>query len=171
MPPRKIADAGATIYDFVDEFLVVCPACSGRALVTASVGRRPPRLTCPGCGRAQDWKASAYGVLFSRPASGWPEGQFALGDAADAYFHLPLWLQSPCLGHTLWAFNERHLAFLREYVAATDRRVVRRRSEEPLNTLLASRLPRWIQLAKNRRVLLHAISKLEARALVIRSRR
>ncbi len=164
MASKSMTTAGVTIYDFVDEFLVVCPACSGRAAVRAETESKPPRLTCPGCGRSQDWKATAYGVLFSRPASGWPEGQFAIGDAADAYFHLPLWLQAPCVGHTLWAFNERHLAFLRDFVGATDRSVPQRLASEPLNTLLASRLPRWIQVGKNRRVILKALSKLEVRA-------
>ena len=166
MVPKMITMPEATIYDFVDEFLVVCPACSARAVVRAGTDGKPPRFTCSRCGRSQDWKAASYGVLFSRPASGWPEGQFAIGDAADAYFHLPLWLQSPCLGHTLWAFNERHLVFLRDFVEATNRAVRRRDADQPLNTLLASRLPKWIQLSKNRSVVLRTLSRLEARAEV-----
>lgn len=165
MARRRLPPPGpVTIWDFVDEFLVVCPRCSGCAVVRAGTSSRPARCTCSSCGHSQVSKVASRDVLFSRSASGWPEGQFAIGDAADAYFHLPLWLQVPCLGHTLWAYNERHVAFLRDYVAATDRRSPHRSASDPLNTLLASRLPKWMQLAKHRPAVLRELSKLEDKA-------
>ena len=150
-----------TIWSFVDEFLVVCPCCGGKAVVKASTDEIPPRLTCLPCGLARDWESASPGVLTSHSSGTWPAGQYALGDAADAYFHLPLWLQVPCGGNTLWAYNARHVAFLREYVASTQRRRSPRADSGPLNTRLASRLPRGIKLAKNRDTVLRAISKLE----------
>jgi hypothetical protein len=36
----------------------------------------------------------------------------------DNCFGLPLWLQTPCIGRTLWAFNARHLAYLKQFLQA-----------------------------------------------------
>ena len=158
---RVAAAAPVTVWDFVDEFLVVCPACSERAVVTAAAAARPPRIACARCGLSRDWTSSRRGVLTSARASTWPAGQYAIGDSADPYFHLPLWLQAPCAGRVLWAFNARHLAFLRDYVAATDRRTVGATPRDPKNALLASRLPRWVKLATNRSAVLRTIARLE----------
>ena len=164
MGARKRAVPGpVTVWDFVDEFLVVCPSCSERAVVTTAAASRPPRLACTRCGLSRDWKSDRRGVLTSGRASTWPTGQYAIGDSADPYFHLPLWLQAPCATRVLWAFNARHLAFLRDYVSATDRRTVGATPRGPRNALLASRLPRWLKLAKNRSTVLQAITRLEGK--------
>src|SRR5215212_7033778 len=63
----------------------------------------------------------------------------------DWYFGLPLWLQTPCAGQVLWAWNEWHLDWMERYVAAD----LRERTPN-INMSLASRLPRWIKSAKNR---------------------
>ncbi len=165
MTRRKVITSGITLYEFMDEFLVVCPECSRKAVVRAGTPSNPPRLVCPCCGHSRDWKQTAHGIRFSQRASGWPDGMIAVGDAADAYFHLPLWLQLPCAGHALWAFNERHLAFLQEFVSATDRSVPNREPGGPLNALLVSRLPKWIKLGRNRGAVLRTLEKLQARAL------
>ena len=99
-------------------------------------------------------------MLFAANAARWPRGQYALGDAADAYFHLPLWLQWPCGKHTVWAYNRRHLQFLRDYVGATDRRRAIGTTADARNGLLASRLPRWMKLAANRAPVSAALDKL-----------
>jgi hypothetical protein len=162
MPPRRRSTRTPhTVWSFLGEFLVACPSCAKRAVARAPVEARPPRLTCARCGLSRDWVPTATGVLFSRPAARWPQGQFALGDAADPYFHLPLWLQVPCAGNVLWAFNARHLAFLRDYVSATDRRTLREDPRAPRNRLLTSRLPRWMKLARNRVAVLRGIGRLE----------
>lgn len=73
---------------------------------------------------------------------------------------LPLWLQMPCNGHTLWAYNLKHLSFIEAYVTATDRR----RSKDEYgwsNRSLASRLPQWIRSSKNRDAILKAIQSLK----------
>lgn len=150
-----------TIHDFTDVFLVVCPRCSRKADVTSSTEERPPRFSCLHCGLVRQWTSDKKGVLFSQQSGDWPEGQYALGDAADPYFHLPLWLQTPCCGHTLWAFNTQHLQYLRDFVAAKDRHTPPREAKDPLNSLLTSRLPKWMQLARNRQAVLRAIKMLE----------
>jgi hypothetical protein len=85
---------------------------------------------------------------------------YALGDAADPYFHLPLWLRGQCGSELLWAYNERHLTFIEEYVRAENRRRAPTLPGGPRNALLESRLPRWMKLARNRGAVLAAIARL-----------
>lgn len=151
-----------TLDSFADEFAVVCPRCSARALVQASTASRPARLTCAKCGLSKMWMSTTKGVMTSRNARQWPKGQYALGDAADPYFHLPLWLQIACSAGLVWAFNERHLEFLLSYVAAESRGRPSRMPANLRNALLESRLPRWMKLAQNRVEIVAAIRKLEA---------
>jgi len=99
--------------------------------------------------------------MTSRNAREWPKGQYALGDAADPYFHLPLWLQIECGAGVVWAFNERHLEFLLSYVSAVNRSRPPRAPVNLRNALLESRLPRWMKLARHRDEIVHAIRKLQ----------
>lgn len=154
------APAPVTVWSFVDEFEVVCPFCSGRARVVPDGTHRRARLTCLQCGRSRQQASMRPGVLTSRRASRWPANHYAIGDAADPWFHLPLWLQAPCAGHVLWAFNARHLEFLRVYVAATTRDRYTRGGLSR-NSLLTSRLPRWMKLARHRAAVLAAIEKIQ----------
>jgi hypothetical protein len=85
-----------------------------------------------------------------------------MGDAADPYFHLPLWLKASCGDEVLWAYNERHLDFIDSYVGAVNRRREPRLPTGPRNALLESRLPRWLKLARNRAAVLAAVAKLRA---------
>lgn len=164
MPTKQSAPQELqTIHDFTDEFLVVCPRCGQKAVVKPATEVLPPRFTCLNCGSVRQWTSDKKGVLFSKQSGTWPEGQYALGDAADPYFHLSLWLQTSCCGHTLWAFNLRHLQYLRDFVAAKDRHTPPRETKDPLNSLLTSRLPKWMQLARNRDAVLHGIEVLEAK--------
>jgi transcription elongation factor Elf1 len=146
MPIRKKAPTRQTsIWDFVDEILVVCPRCMKTALVKLDADRGHARLICSHCGHTKIK----------------PVDQYSVGDAVDPYFHIPLRLQTSVTNHTLWAYNSSHLLFLREYIQATDRGRPPRRPADPLNKLMASRLPRWIALAKNRDRLLAALNELE----------
>jgi hypothetical protein len=150
-----------TLQTFADEFLVVCPRCSRKARVQAATSSRPARLTCIECGTSKSFASAAKGVLVSSNSRRWPKGQYALGDAADPWFHLPLWLRIPCAAGVIWAFNERHLDYLHEYVSSENRTRPFRAPSEPRNALLESRLPRWMKLAKNRREIVDAIRKLQ----------
>ena len=147
----------ATFVDFMAESLVVCPNCSCCAIVTSAgtTGTKsfvPHRLVCSHCGLAKEEPHRGL----NRGWSDTPE---------DGVFHLPLWLQSTCCRHVLWAYNGSHLRFLNDYVGAELRE--RRRSPEHgwCNASLASRLPKWMQLAKNRNEILRVIGKLEQRLL------
>src|SRR5699024_2318562 len=107
------------------------------------------RLVCAHCGLTKERAAQAYP----------PREQDAWYDA------LELWLQTPCCGETLWAYNKEHLDFLEQYVAATLRERTHPDgtlwSQTPArNSTLASRLPAWIKSAKNREAVLKGIGKL-----------
>ncbi|MFS0702903.1 hypothetical protein AB6N23_00130 [Cellulomonas sp. 179-A 9B4 NHS] len=69
---------------------------------------------------------------------------------------LDLWLQTPCEGHVLWAYDAAHLDFLERYVAAG------LREQEPGNSSLASRLPAWVKSRKNRHAVARGLQRLRA---------
>ena len=149
---HRFRDTQETLYDFTDEYLVTCPQCGGCArvspLVTPAIDYRDPRrVICLSCSYTKDW----YGETIT------------IGSAADAYFGLPLWLQTEVGDRTLWAHNLRHLQFIKLFVRAT----IRERSEHSgqgwRNQSVISRLPEWIKLAKNRKRVLKAIELLEDR--------
>jgi hypothetical protein len=151
---RRFVDAGRQIYHFDDEFLVRCPQCAHRATVTRlkmNTGDSPAlaRLVCEHCGYTKDKTDSECDTA----------------DPVDGYFCLPLWLQIPCCGHTLWAFNERHLELVERYVAA-DLRETSDMTRSHTNirphywTTLTASLPEWIIQAKHRDEVLRCIAKL-----------
>lgn len=124
-----------------------CGRCGRRLTKTVRRAGPHPRtmdLVCPGCG------AATLVELYWCPDPA--------GEAYDPHFGYPLWLQAPCSGHTLWAYNAEHLAFLKQYVEAT----VRERAPNA-NATLASRLPKWMKAAKRRPAVLRAVASLEAR--------
>lgn len=134
-----------------DPTLVVCPKCSGMAKILMSE-KQPEsgstvKLICGSCGfnkkietksRSFDWHSE---------------------DPTDGFFGYALWLKTPCCGHSLWAFNMRHLDLLEAYVSA-ELRERKRDAYGYTNSSVASRLPKWIKSAKNRDKLLSAIVKL-----------
>lgn len=107
--------------------------------------RRSVRLRCTGCGAESD------APLHWAP--------MPPGEAHDGLSGLPLWLQTACRGQVLWALNADHLEWLRGYVAAELRERIPRR-----NASLASRLPSWIKLARNRDEVLRCLDRLAERA-------
>jgi hypothetical protein len=150
----RFSDEGELVYDFGDEFLVVCPKCSSPAKVRREeIGSEklndllfaPRRLVCLNCPHCDLWCA----------------GTAYVGGSADWYFRLPLWLQISCCGETLWAYNEKHLDFIENYVGAE----LRERAPNS-NRSLASRLPQWIKSAKNRDAILKATKKLKEKLSV-----
>lgn len=84
-------------------------------------------------------------------------------EACDDYFGLPLWLQVAFPDGTLWAYNAEHLALLDAFVRAK----LRERRMDPklgwFNKSFAGRLPRWIQVGKNREALLRRLDQLKDR--------
>jgi hypothetical protein len=157
----RFVDRGRTIYDFGERFLVRCPRCSRRAEVFAPQGdtdlHAPRRVSCVACGYTRPWTGDETSStnFDHHHASGSSRG-ICVGGPFDWYFGLSVWLQTPCCGHVLWAYNAEHLSFLRRYVGAEvrERAVLR-------NASLASRLPKWIKSAKNRDEVLRGVDRLE----------
>ena len=158
-----------TVHELGGEFLVVCPRCGRRAAVRdrgADAGASRIALACPACGHSAVWRQRHAGVVAtSADARRFIPGVVGVGAPVDWYFHLPLWLQAPCCGATLWAYDGRHLDLLERFVEARLRE--RRRDPEHgwRNGGLASRLPAWMQRAANRDAVLACIRRLRAERL------
>jgi hypothetical protein len=156
----RFRDTGEAIYDFGDTFLVRCPRCAARGHVIPAPGaptadgpgdllERTMRLACPSCGYVDESPQPRRGGR-----------RLAVGAAVDWYFGQPLWLQAPCAGETLWAYNARHLDFLERFVGAELRGWPRAGETWRRNSTLASRLPAWMKDAKNRDAVLRGIQRL-----------
>ncbi|GAA4048757.1 hypothetical protein [Nonomuraea soli] len=170
--------------------LVRCPRCAGCAVVTPtrvtclSCGYAkdatgigwPGRIgtlargRCGTCGRDVERRGSRTGApprwmpvrcpgcraVTRVPVTWWPHA----APGAPAVGGLDLWLQTPCRGHVLWAYDAEHLDFLERYV-----RAALREREPNRNAGLASRLPGWLKSAKNRHAVLAACATLRKRLL------
>lgn len=139
-------DESAHLVDFLDEVWVRCPRCDAPGVIRTPqpYWQSTPRFVCPSCtlsveGRGSRWFGPDHGRVME-PA-----------------FGMTLLLRTPCAGHELWAYNERHLDFLAGYLGAT----LRERAPGH-NASLASRLPAWMKAASHRRAVLHAIDSLRA---------
>jgi hypothetical protein len=140
------------IYAFVDRILIRCPNCNSCAVVFAlDLDRQdlfaPHRFVSSICSTTKDWAGTQLAVVVS-------------SEPVDYYFQYPLWLQMTCCGHTLWAYNLRHLDLIEAFVNAK----LRERSPDEnhgwSNQGLFSRLPKWMKSHKNQSAILKAIEKM-----------
>ena len=147
MRTERFRDPGGRAWRYADWVLVRCPACNRCAVafrpeVAANRYTRDARLTCTHCG-----------LMRARRVR-----QYIYGAPVDPYFHLPLWLQAPCCGNTLWAYNLEHLGVLEGYVGAR----LRERPVGPVpSTTMLEKLPQWMKMAKHRDEVLRAITRLK----------
>ncbi|GLY19605.1 hypothetical protein Kisp01_66190 [Kineosporia sp. NBRC 101677] len=162
MPPETIRhhDTGHDLTHYFGRLLVTCPNCSGQALILPTPGTpynqeshydavfHPRRLTCTHCAAVADWTMRREGKVGF--------GVCVSGGTSDPFFGHPLWLQTPCAGHVLWAYNGQHVEDLRAYVAAS----LRERGETRMNSSMFSRLPLWMKAADNRGQVLAGLTKL-----------
>ena len=134
-----------------DPVIIVCPQCAGKATVVPD-GEKQVKATCFACG-----------FNATKPSR---ERSFHWYDEnpTDSYFGYDLWLRTDCIGHSLWAFNLKHLNFLESYVSAALRVRTKISDWGWQYSSLASRLPKWIKAGKNRDALLKAINELKAKA-------
>ena len=150
---KRFRDNGERLCSFQDEFQVQCPRCNSRATIHRIAPDNtdlfaPHRFSCTACGSSKDWSGGATWMGCS------------YGEPVDSYFHYPLWLQAPCCGYTLWAYNLRHLEFIEAFVKAKLRERKPNEQYGWSNRSLFSRLPKWIQSRKNRDGILKAIAKI-----------
>lgn len=148
---ERFRDTGETIDSFQNEIFVQCPHCNSSALVRPIDPNKtdyfaPRRFSCKACGASKSWSRQEIKILRLK--------------LVDNYFHYPLWLQTPCCGHSLWAYNLQHLEFIEAFVRAKLRE---RKPDEQYgwsNRSLFSRLPKWIQSRKNQDQIIKAIAKI-----------
>ncbi|MFI6545954.1 hypothetical protein ACIBO9_22165 [Streptomyces prunicolor] len=156
--PARHRDEGVPLARFTGRVLVVCPRCGGRALVVPRPGLpaprsamellfQPRRLVCAGCGAVADWKADTRdnALVGAEP-----------GGTEDPFFHRPLWLQTRCVGHILWAYNEEHIDALAAYVGAQ----LRERGRLSPTLAMFARLPAWMKTAEHRAEILAGLKTL-----------
>lgn len=140
----RFRDYTTCLFEFEQEVLVQCPQCDRRARSIYIKDKLIWQVACTHCGysKTTTGKIKRYGT------------------SIDPVFSLPLWLQVPCCGEVLWAYNAAHLEFLEQYVQASIRE---RQGHRGNHHGIAVRLPRWMKLAKHREIILKDIQHLKAR--------
>lgn len=156
--------------DFIGDVLVKCPRCAQRAVVQTpgypqhdwERYENEVRFSCFHCGKAIRLNTIPKQTIFVN-AKGQPVQARVLhgeNSRTDPFFRFDLWLVRRCLDDVIWAYNEAHLQFLEEFIAAP----LRRRPPQAkyqYNHSIGSRLPRWMTSAKNRQQVLRAIRELK----------
>lgn len=144
--------------EFEQAIWVKCPRCDRPVLSRCLDQRLTWRIACPHCSYCRT--ASRVGKL-QKPMPWWTGNWWTeyrrYDGAVDPLFGLPLWLQAPCCGQVLWAYNEAHLDFLETYIRATLRE---RQGKKGDHHGIAIRLPQWMKQASHRDPLLKAIQAL-----------
>ena len=152
----RAQDDGRTLHTYFNRVLVRCPRCDRHAIVrnieAAGAAKDRPygtyRLQCGSCGHNADTAPTWY--VFGN----------LRGHTVDPFFRIPLLLQLDTRLGTVFAYNEHHLDWLERFVSADLRE--RTHLEGHANSSMASRLPRWMKLAKNRDTVIKAIERLRA---------
>lgn len=141
MSQERFNDTGTYLAQFMTTILVVCPVCEECARVSRP-GIQPAKLTCLHCAHSTTDPDPNRWTIYT--------------DGRDPFFAHPLWLTATVRGHTLWAYNHKHLQFIKQLVQA------KLREHAPnQNKTLSNRLPKWLLDKKNRNHILRAINKLE----------
>ena len=150
--------------DFIDRVDVICPKCHKKALVigvSANASREEQeeqvRFACHSCGYSLKL-ANTPKTLFYRTSRGKSVyGRVLhLNAPIDPFFGFNVWYQIDCAHGLLWAYNAAHLSVIESYIKDK----LRTRSNIfHMNRSIASRLPRWIGIAKNRDYLLKLIER------------
>lgn len=112
---------------------------------------QPRRLACGACGAVADWIPEVQGAGLVGAV---------LGGSEDPFFQRPLWLQTRCAGHILWAYNEEHVDELSAYVGAR----LRERGGVQSTMSMFARLPAWMKVSDNRAEVLAGLETLRALA-------
>jgi len=147
---RRYVDTRESLYSFEGEVLVVCPKCAACARqirldeIDPTTQMHARQLVCPKCGLAKK------GGLLTLPGVRYCKDR-----------DLTLWLQTPCCGETLWAFNLRHIETIEAYVRADLREQHKHPTHGWSNGSFVNRLPQWIKAGDNREEILKGISRLK----------
>jgi len=142
--PRMRVDDYVTFASFGREILVECPECDDCAtirqidILPTDRLQRIAKASCLHCGKQSQ---------FPYPYNAWKT--------------LPLWLKTRCHGNSLWASNEKHLAWLEEFIGAGLRedKLACATTRNSLHAIL----PRWMTAAKNRDDVAKSLRRLRAK--------
>ena len=143
----------AFLNDYLREVHCVCPKCGGKGVIYAESKYSMPwfpfniRFICGNCSHRITIKHKLNFRRFTKYNPAW---------GFEPYFGYALRNQIKIKGHTLCLLSPEHAQHIAHYVAAKDR-------PSPQNTkwAMVNRLPKWVKLAKNRRIVLNKLSKLE----------
>lgn len=158
---HRHADKGAMLARFAARILVVCPRCSGRAVVVPRPGGPElrysvdlflaRRLACARCGVTAEWEPERRGGA---------RIGVTLGGPAEPFFGRPLWLQTRCAGRLLWAYDIAHVDALAAYIGAR----LRERGSPSSSLAMIPRLPDWMTSVANRSEVVAGLAALHAQA-------
>lgn len=139
---HRFRDENKVLSDFFKEVWVICPSCKKMAITKVDFDTKIARLFCVHCGLNKETTTSL-------------KENGAIETAANYYFDAELWLKSPYKNEEFWAYNDKHLNYLEQYISAT----LREHGDRSHFTLL-EKLPKFYHEAKNRESLLKIIEKL-----------
>ncbi|HQX45015.1 MAG TPA: hypothetical protein PK209_10700, partial [Saprospiraceae bacterium] len=77
----------------------------------------------------------------------------------DPAFGLPLWYSGIVKGELIWAYNQKHLTEIENYVRAT----LRERTTDRFKMTMVEKLPDFIKSAKNREEVLKTLEKMQSK--------
>lgn len=153
----RFRDYTTYLSQFEQAIWVLCPRCNRPVLSRCLDQHLTWRIACPHC----SYIKTASRNVKQKPMPWWTDNWWTEyrkhNGAVDPLFGLPLWLQVPCCGHILWAYNEAHLDFLETYVRATLRE---RQGSKGNHHGIAVRLPRWMKIAHHRTPILKDLQHL-----------
>ncbi len=157
--------------DFIGDILVKCPQCGCKAVVKTpgypqqdwNRYEEDVRFGCYQCGKAIRLSTMPKQTLFINEKGKPVQARMLHGENSrtDPFFGLELWLVKSCLEDAIWAYNEAHLQFLEEFIAAPLRSRPQQ-AEYTYNHSVGGRLPRWMTSAKNRDKVLQVIRELKS---------
>lgn len=104
-------------------------------------------VKCPKCGHTENYRPKNITQQWIFDHTGKP---------SEKYFGLPLWLNEDFRGNSFWAYNYKHLEYLKDYIAAD----LRERNGR-LGWTMVEKLPEWMKSGKNRDKLIKLITDLE----------
>ena len=147
------------IDDFINNIDVECPNCSKKALVKSNpTNRKDTKFVCVCCGKNTLWRGDSSSYEFwiqSKTSNG-----ILIGQPVDCYFKLQLWYSTVFKGEILFAYNQDHLCFLKDYI--DDKLRARTKiNGEWRNSSLQSRLPKWMLKSENRAGIIKKINELK----------
>lgn len=148
--PNRFQDKNLQLTYFQQQVVVHCPKCNKKALATVDYEIKKAKLFCSHCGCYKEKETLLNVIGF--------EGHYRV--AASDYFEVELWYLATFKNEILWAYNEAHLLYLEQYIAAK-----LRQSNDRKGFTLLEKLPKFYHDAKNRNSLLKVITQLKNKSI------